>query len=214
MLVDINEKAKLNLDDRFNELISTIQSDFNYTHSKNIEKKIDDIILNDILELSEKDKAQIDDCIDFSIDLFYNQVKSVALKPVLKDQPKEYAQILTSELNKFLDEEGLFANATIYSSNDLKSSPLMMIKLTHNEQKKEIYVSNELIGKELKKIDQYLWEKKSKNIYFRKKLNYTIGNDIFIIRPNQRRFWSKSMAYEDASELILEILNGVHDGND
>ncbi|MFJ1261970.1 class I SAM-dependent DNA methyltransferase [Capnocytophaga canis] len=214
MPVDINEKAKLNLDNRFNELISVIQGDFNYTYSKNIEKEIDDIILNDILELSEKDKTLIDDCIEFSVDLFYNQVKSVALKPVLKDQPKEYAQILTSELNKFLNEEGLFANATIYSSNDLKSSPLMMIKLTHNEQKKEIYVSNELIGKELKKIDQYLWEKKSTNIYFRKKLNYTIGNDIFIIRPNQRRFWSKSMAYEDASELILEILNGVHDGND
>ncbi|WP_212901056.1 HsdM family class I SAM-dependent methyltransferase [Capnocytophaga canimorsus] len=168
----------------------------------------------ELYELSKNDAILIDDCIKFSVDLFYNQVKSVALKPVLKDQPKEYAQILTSELNKFLDEEGLFANATIYSSNDLKSSPLMMIKLTHNEQKKEIYVSNELIGKELKKIDQYLWEKKSKNIYFRKKLNYTIGNDIFIIRPNQRRFWSKSMAYEDASGLILEILNGVHDGND
>jgi len=41
-----------------------------------------------------------------------------------------------------------------------------------------------------------------------KKLNYKTGDDIYIIRPNQRRFWSQSMALEDASELILEILNG------
>ena len=42
-----------------------------------------------------------------------------------------------------------------------------------------------------------------------RKLNYKTGNEIFIVRPNQRRFWTQSMAIEDASELILEILNEV-----
>ncbi len=56
-------------------------------------------------------------------------------------------------------------------------------------------------------------EKKPQIFSLEKKLNYSIGNDIYIIRPNQRRFWSKSMALEDASELINEILTGVHDGN-
>ena len=87
----------------------------------------------------------------------------------------------------------------------------MMIKLSHENAKKDIDISNEPIDEELKKLDQYLWEQKAKNIYFRKKLNYKRGDDIYIIRPNQRRFWSQSMAFEDASELILEILNGVHD---
>ena len=68
--------------------------------------------------------------------------------------------------------------------------------------------AKEFVDKELKQVDQQLWEKKASNIYFRKKLNYKTGNDIYIIRPNQRRFWSQSMALEDASELILEILNG------
>ncbi len=50
-------------------------------------------------------------------------------------------------------------------------------------------------------------QEKSRNIYFRKKLNYKNGENIYIIRPNQRRFWSQSMALEDTQELILEILN-------
>ena len=82
----------------------------------------------------------------------------------------------------------------------------MMIKISHDSVKNELITSDEAVGSELKKIDQLLWEKKSQNIYFRKKLNYKKGNDIYIIRPNQRRFWSRSMALEDASELILELL--------
>ena len=69
--------------------------------------------------------------------------------------------------------------------------------------------SQESVTQELQKLDKHLWAKQSTNIYFRKKLNYKTGNEIFIVRPNQKRFWTQSMAIEDASELILEILNEV-----
>ncbi|WP_240628038.1 HsdM family class I SAM-dependent methyltransferase [Terrimonas sp.] len=170
-----------------------------------IEKAIDDIIFN-VLKIENRERRQILDTITFSLDLLENKEKSTALYPVLKNQPTEYGTIICKELNKFLERQNLFVNATVY--NITPFTPLMMIKLSHDSAKKDISVSNELIDAELKKIDQSLWEKKSQNIYFRKKLNYITGNDIYIIRPNQRRFWSKSMAIEDASGLILEILNG------
>jgi hypothetical protein len=84
-----------------------------------------------------------------------------------------------------------------------------MIKISFDSERKEITESGENVAIELKKIDKKLWEEKATNIYFRKKLNYKTDNDIYIIRPNQRRFWSQSMALEDASELILEILNDI-----
>ncbi|MGN6264549.1 MAG: hypothetical protein ACTHM5_02700, partial [Ginsengibacter sp.] len=98
---------------------------------------------------------------------------------------------------------------TVY--NISRFTPLMMIKLSHSESKREIEMSPEQVDDELQVLDKYLWEKKATNIYFRKKLNYKKGDDFYIVRPNQRRFWSKSMALEDASGLILEILNGEHD---
>ena len=119
-------------------------------------------------------------------------------------QPIEYAKIICSELNDFLDGQDLFANATVYDISQY--SPLMMVKISHQPIKIDIHKSDEMIDSELKKIDQSLWEKKSQNIYFRKKINYKNEKDIYIIRPNQRRFWSQSMALEDASELILELL--------
>jgi len=155
--------------------------------------------------LSTKNIIQISDTLKYSIDLFYKKDKSIALFPV--NSIKEYVSIFSEELNIFLTNGKLYANIATYEIN--KYSPLMMIKISFSNTKEEIKKSKESIETELKKIDKKLWEEKATNIYFRKKLNYKTDNDIFIIRPNQRRFWSQSMALEDASELILEILNDI-----
>lgn len=152
----------------------------------------------------------LNDSVNYNIDLFHKQEKSKALFPVLQNQPTEYAKIIREEINDFLDGQDLFVNATVYDISRT-TSPLIIIKLSHEKVRKDVFFSGEDIDKELRELDKHLWEKKAKNIYFRKKLNYKKGDDFYIIRPNQRRFWSKSMALEDASELILEILNGEHD---
>jgi len=156
--------------------------------------------------LSFKDLISISDIVQISVDLFHTQEKSKALFPVLQEQVQIFSTLISNELNNFLDGQGLFANATNFNSIN-RFSPLMMIKISFNEKICETFQSEEFIDDELKKLDKYLWEEKAINIYFRKKFNYKSGNNIYIIRPNQRRYWSHSMALEDASELILEILN-------
>ncbi|EMB22633.1 HsdM family class I SAM-dependent methyltransferase [Treponema denticola] len=173
-----------------------------YIADKHIEDKINKIIFD---FFSEKEQSMINHLLN-NIDLFHKHEKSKMLYPVLDDQPKEYAKIITSKINTFLSKQNIFVNATIYNISSI--TPLIMIKLSHENVKKDIHISKENITTELEKIDNYLWEKKGANIYFKKKLNYVQGNDIYIIRPNQRRFWSAAMAFEDASEILLELLNG------
>ncbi len=185
----------------FDTKISILNQKKNHFDFQNWESKI-----NKLYNLSSNDIIRISDTISLSVDLFHKQEKSIALYPVLEKQTIEYGKIISAELNEFLDGQDLFANATVY--NISRFTPLMMIKISHDSVKNEVIPSDEAVENELKKIDKSLWEKKSQNIYFRKKLNYKTGDDIYIIRPNQRRFWSKSMALEDASELILELLTG------
>lgn len=173
-----------------------------YTVNKSVENEINEIILSC---LSENEQYIVQHLLN-NIELFHKQEKSVSLYSITEIQVEEYSKLFSQEINGFLDGQHLYANLTMY--NISRFTPLMMVKLTFDKKKKEVKLSNEFVDKELKKLDQYLWEKKSSSIYFRKKLNYKAGDDIYIIRPNQRRFWSKSMALEDSSELILEILNG------
>lgn len=182
--------------------------DNQFSRQKNIEvlvKKVDEYIFEKLSSFKQIETNIIQDFIIHTVPLLKKDTVTISLHPNL-DNVKKYSISIINQLNEFLDSQDLFANATIY--NISRFTPLMMIKLSFDKKRKELATSKEFVDDELKKIDQYLWEEKASNIYFRKKLNYKTGDDIYIIRPNQRRFWSQSMALEDASELILEILNG------
>ena len=196
----------------FNKLITIhkkIESKIKTTILEVDYSKLEEDINNMIYQLyniDSSEKQSIKDFIKFSANLFHKQEKSSTLLPALQKQVNVFSSLITNEINSFLDKQGLFANATIFNSIN-RFSPLMMIKISFSEKKNETFQSEDFIDEELKKLDKHLWEEKATNIFFRKKLNYKTGNDIYIIRPNQQRFWSQSMALEDASDLILEILN-------
>jgi hypothetical protein len=199
ILEHLSEKQKEHIIMLFDEKLYSKEF---YTVNKAIENEINKIFLSC---LSENEQYIVQHLLN-TIELFHKQEKSVSLFPISETQIKDYSKVFSQEINDFLDGQELYANLTVYDIN--RFTPLMMVKLTFDKNEKEVTPSTEFVDVELKWLDQHLWEKKSSNIYFRKKLNYKIGDDIYIIRPNQRRFWSKSMAIEDASELILEILNG------
>ena len=170
-----------------------------------IEENIDKTIYES-LELIESEIASINHIVDYDIDLFHKKEKSIALEVTNFDQIKEYAQIISDELNEFIEGQSIFVNITIYNIN--KFSPLIMIKISHEQTAKDVSISPQKLDDELSRLDKYLWEKSSTNIYFKKNLNFKNNDDIYIIRPNQKKFWTHSMAFNDAHDLIFEILNG------
>lgn len=196
------------IENKFNE-IKTIQSEFNLANTRisEIEQEIDSILVSDIFDASEEAGLTISDNLTYNLDLFDKQSQSIALHSVQQDQITDYSKVIIDNLNAFIEDQNLYVNATIFDISHY--SPLMIVKLSFSEVKETIQISSENISAQLKLLDEKLWEEKASNIYFRKTLNYKSDDNIFIIRPNQRRFWSKSMAMEDGSNLILEILNGV-----
>ncbi len=181
-----------NIEEKRNQLITTF--------SKTVEG-----IINKSFGLNEDEINLLNDALDYSLDLFHSKAKSKALHPVRSIE--DYSKKISERLNQFLNRQNLFANATVFDTSHF--SPLLLMKISFEENEKEVLKSQENVTQELQKLYKHLWTKQSTNIYFRKKLNYKTGNEIFIVRPNQRRFWTQSMAIEDASELILEILNEV-----
>jgi hypothetical protein len=165
-------------------------------------KKIDNIIYKS-LDLTDKEIAIINDTIDYTLDLFHNKEESSALRPV--ENILFYTKMLCDEINDFLTDQELYVNPTLYKINN--NTPLVTLKLSFDRKKIDYVNSNENIDTELQKINQNLWEQHGYNIYFRKKMNYYDGNEIYVIRPNQKRFWTQSAAINDATEIILECLN-------
>ncbi|WP_396151483.1 class I SAM-dependent DNA methyltransferase [Flavobacterium sp.] len=202
----ITDEVKFGLVELFNQIFQAKKIDYEnglITNIIHLEKQIDQIIYNDILELTEDEQIIIQDTLDYSLDLFEKQENSIAVLPIKKIDV--YSKRVTQELNDWLDDVDLKVSATHYTINS--DCPLYMIKLSFGSEQKKVNISKEDIYRELKSLDEKLWNEKSQNLYFRKKLNYFDGNDIYIIKPNQRRFWSETAAMEDSKALLVEILN-------
>jgi hypothetical protein len=73
--------------------------------------------------------------------------------------------------------------------------------------KKSIEESQIEISKLLHEINEQTFKKHSASIYYRRIIKYDLANAFYLIKPNQKRFWTKALALNDADNLIVEILN-------
>jgi type I restriction-modification system DNA methylase subunit len=199
----LSEEILIKLCSIFDEIIKIKKSDLLIQDISDLEKEIDQIIYNDILKLTGDEQIIIQDTLDFSLDLFERQANSDAVKTVFKID--HYTNRIAKELNEWLDDVDLKVSATHYLTDN--KCPLYMVKLSFGNEQKETIESKEDIRKELKILDKKLWNEEAKNLYFRKKINYFDGDDVYIIKPNQRRFWSQTVAMEDSKSLLVEILD-------
>lgn len=62
------------------------------------------------------------------------------------------------------------------------------------------------IHETLKAIDANTYQKYSESLYFRKFVRFFTGDCVYILKPNQKRFWSRAQALNDADEIIAEVL--------
>ncbi|HZX73049.1 MAG TPA: N-6 DNA methylase, partial [Cyclobacteriaceae bacterium] len=173
-----------------------------------IEKKIDDLILK-ALDISSIEKAFIEDVLDYSLDLFQEAENSSAYKPASIKTLEKYSKQLCEDLDDFLKDSTISPSVQIYVQ---QRSPLSLVALTLStsgtttEKIKRTENSNEA-NVLIKRIDDYTYQKHSESIYFRKTIKYFDGDTIYLIKPNEMRFWSRSAAVVDAKELTYEILN-------
>jgi hypothetical protein len=167
------------------------------------------IIQNEFLTLlgiSPKQQILIQDTLKFSLDLFEQGEKSIGFKRTLTSENKAYANIICDELNDFLQHSPLKVCATIYDvqSND----PLNLVVLSFRDTKEDVILKNAKdLTPALNELNKYSLQEKGQNIYVRKQFRYYDNDTIYLIQPNQKRFWTRAQAMDDAISLMVEIAN-------
>lgn len=199
-IIPINEKIENKLIELADIAISE-QNQFFDVDLSFINDKVDNIISN---SLDYKSRILIDDMINITMDLFQKGQKSIALKPTTIEDNKQYSKVIQKELSKFLENK---LNIEIKFSEISTCQPLNIIKVIIDSKSNKISrFDSDSYLENLKIVDKYLLTKKSQNIYVKKQFKYFYDNIAIIVKPNQKRFWSRSMAINDSVELISEIL--------
>ncbi|KIM09846.1 MAG: hypothetical protein KU29_00890 [Sulfurovum sp. FS06-10] len=204
-----NKHAISILSQHFDSIYTRIENNYPLkTNVLDLEKTIDEVIFK-ILNLSINEKFIIQDTIDYTMDLFHKGHNSRAIKPVEQNETMAYAKKISSELNDILKLSELKVISNIYKTSlydPLCLVTLQFIDIDINEDVKVTKADDEF-KKILLELNQYTLKKYSKGIYVQKNLTYFDEDKIYIVQPNQKRFWTQSKAIEDAQNITLEIMS-------
>jgi len=169
-------------------------------------------IISESFDISCQEQIFIDDTIKYSIDLLHKGHKSIAIKPLDIKNPEtiQYAKKLCEKLNEILIDGDMKLVSKVYSTSHY--NPLSLIRFQFVPKMKnikdvELVSADSEFQKSLSKLNEFTLSEYSKSIYIQKNIIYYDDDKIYMIKPNQKRFWTQSQAIEDAQNIILEIMS-------
>jgi len=188
--------------------------DENYPLKVNVENYEIEInkLISESFNISINEQIFIEDTINYSLDLFLKGSKSVALKPIDTNTPEtlSYAKKLCEELNETLVDSDLKLVAKVYKSSNYTPLTLVIFQFISKDETTldvELLESDIEFNNKLSWLNKFTLDKYSKSIYVQKQITHYDDNQIFMIKPNQKRFWTLSQAIEDAQNITFEIMS-------
>lgn len=202
----LSEEARVRIVERFDRLYKLSgEATIDEISIASLEKEVNDEF-EKALGLSDRDSIYVRDTLAFHFDIFRHKMESSGYLRALPDESKLYAQTLTSELTSLLKNIKVKASATYYAVGI--SDPLQLVVLNLKSREQTVHKGESKDFRDtLHKIDGYMTTQHSDSVYLRKTLKYYDGNMVYVIKPNQKRFWSQMQAYDDAASIINDLLN-------
>jgi uncharacterized protein YjhX (UPF0386 family) len=162
--------------------------------------------------LDHTEKVLVEDGVNLTINLRMERENSIAIKKPSIDELKLYALQLIGVIQPFLQtlrERVLVANIL-----EVRNSPLQVVKFSlvpASSQEKIVQITQvQELKAVLNRIAEQLPQQIADRIYTRRDLRIYTGQDIYIIKPAQKRFWSRSAGLNDADLILSEHLGGNH----
>lgn len=204
--VPVDPIAKKNIVNAYNQIIALQKETLvDYNKIKEVEQIIF-VELSKLLSLTDRDIVLIKDVLQYNLGLFQEGCSSIGFRRTQLSEIITYAETLYNDINSFLLSSSTKVSTTIYDVQ--LNAPLNLVILHFGKEVKEIEIKNiSEFRKQLQEIDKYTVQKKAHSIYVQKHIKYYNNDTVYLIKPNQKRFWTRTQAIEDASSLIADIIN-------
>lgn len=172
-----------------------------------LKRQLDEAIF-DLYGFNEIERILVEDTVNITIDLYMNRESSAALRRPQSPELELYAMKLISVIQPFfktLRERVLVADVI-----EVSKSPLQVVKFSFIPTPGREHIVQTTQVQELKavlnRIAEQLPQQIADRIYTRRDLRIYAGQDIYIIKPAQKRYWSRSAGLNDADIILSEHL--------
>ena len=187
-------------------------------HDAEIEKAKDRIneLVFDIYDVAPIEQQLVKDMADYEIKFFewskrkkrhINDEKARPVRPPEASMLKEYAQEFIEVTTSLLHYQNQTLNARVYQDGaPLSVVEFELVQAADAQDVRFISESKELRNL-LYRLDRRLWERQASTLYVRRHVRIYDGQRFYVVRPSERRLWTRSQAYADADSFIAEILS-------
>jgi hypothetical protein len=146
---------------------------------------------------------------------FFNWAKQKNRKPYGAEsvrrpgetQLETYAKTFIKTVSPVLKVKRLALNATVYKNG----APLTVVSfhVTDDDNTKHIALVTQAdaMRKKLRELDSLLLKQQTPSMYIRRHVRIYDGNQVSLVRPSEKRFWTQSQACVDADAFINELLS-------
>lgn len=212
LLDKMNENEILQIASEVDKIISLKKShqiEFNENKKiQNFQREIDKIIYK-ALAITVNEIALINDTLNFSVALYGRYKESNAEGFVIPDKELlPYAKTIAKTITSALKNSKKGAWVEVIDTGILRQP--MNIVAVHFDNSEEfgsakMSVVND-ISRLLDQINIDSYQKHSETIYYRKLIKYYKRGVVYLVKPNQKRFWSISQALNDADNILLDFM--------
>jgi hypothetical protein len=174
---------------------------------RQLKKQLNETVF-DLYGLDEKERVLVEDSINITIDLYMNREESIALQRTRISELELYATELISIIRPFL--QTLRERVLVAEVIEVINSPLQVVKFSFLPAPEPEHIVQTTQAQELKavlnRIAEHLPQQIADQIYTRRDLRIYTGQDIYIVKPAQKRYWSRSAGLNDADLILSEHL--------
>ena len=123
-------------------------------------------------------------------------------EPPSAEKRREYAQVLTASLDDWTETDSRVSVALVASSYDLA---VLRLRLCSTEDWAEYTEESNEIGRLLADVARESNTELPGNIHQVSNLRMYAGDDMYMVKPNNMRFWMRTAAQDDAEQVVVDI---------
>jgi hypothetical protein len=186
-------------------------------YDEDIEKaqeRMDELVFG-IYNIVPIERQLVKDMVEYEMQFFewskrkkrrMNDKEARPVRPPETFMLQEYAQEFIEVTMSLLHYQNQTLTASVYQDN----VPLRVVEfeLVQTADARPVRFINEpqALHDLLSRLDRRLWEQRASTLYTRRHTRMYDGQRFYVVRPSERRLWTRSQAYADADSFIVEIL--------
>lgn len=175
---------------------------------ESIKRTHDESLLNtfvfEIYNLKEYETNLVSDALNYIYNYFDRKANSIAFNKPSKEVYQKYYYTLLDVMNNSLGKA--FAPKSSFYVGDSPLSVLALFLDKDGGEELGFFDNNDATEECLSQLDSLLTEERH-NIYIRRNVRVYGKDAIYIVKPQQEKYWNYSSACRDADELFSDIMN-------